>query len=102
VVEKYIPQTRRRRDLFGVIDIVAIKAGQPVLGIQTTSATNQAARFNKAVIQPELRTWLETGSLFHVHGWAKKGKRGKRKTWQVNVREVRLSDLLEVRAEEEE
>ena len=42
VVEKWIPHTRQRLDLFGCIDIIAIK-GDITLGVQTTSASNAAA-----------------------------------------------------------
>ena len=43
VVERWIPQTRRRLDLFGFIDIVAL-GPWGTIGIQCTTSANQAAR----------------------------------------------------------
>src|SRR3546814_2519291 len=39
VVEKWIPQTRKRSDLFGFIDILALRDGE-VLAVQATSRSN--------------------------------------------------------------
>jgi hypothetical protein len=82
VVEKWIPQTHQRKDLFGVIDILAIRDDMPVLGVQCTTASNAAARIAKAIAEPAMRTWLRP-ALFEVWGWAKRGARGKRKLWTV-------------------
>jgi hypothetical protein len=95
VVEKKIPYSHISQDLFGCIDILAIKAGEPVLAIQATSRANQSARYKKAVAIPALRVWLQTGSRFQVWGWALTGPRGKRKHWTVIKREVMSADLPE-------
>lgn len=76
VVEKWNAFARIRQDLFGVIDIVAIKDGVPgVLGVQTTSYSNVSARLKKAVANTVLPVWVGAGNRFLVHGW-KKGVRG--------------------------
>lgn len=93
IVEKWNAHAKIRQDLFGFIDIVAIKSGEPVLGVQATSGSNTSARVKKAIEIPALRTWLETGSKFTVWGWKKKGARSKRKTWQVNEYPIHLEDL---------
>lgn len=70
VVERWIPRANVRKDLFGVIDIVAIRRGETgVLGIQATSMANVSARVAKAKTKGELRTWLACGNRFEVWGW---------------------------------
>lgn len=45
-VERYCPHSKRRIDLFGFGDVVAV-TGDSVLAIQTTSVSNQSNRFTK-------------------------------------------------------
>ena len=74
VVETWNPHARVRNDLFGIIDVLAIKPGQ-VLGVQATSDSNVSARVNKiadAVLTPFVR---EAGIGIEVWGWTKKGAR---------------------------
>lgn len=93
VVERFIQAIHQRVDLFGCIDIVAIREHvQGVLGVQSTTADNEAARVTKAAALPALRTWLEAGNVFEVHGWALKGARGKRKIWALNIIPIFLQD----------
>lgn len=94
VVEKWLPYCRRRADLFGCIDILAVKYGEPVLAVQATSAANVSSRLSKSLAEPRLRIWLGSGQRFEVWGWSKRGPRGKRKTWQLVRREVGLGDLV--------
>lgn len=72
IVEKWIPQARKRLDCFGG-DILAIKSGMgyPLL-VQCTSASNIAARQKKIDEIPEAKVWLESGA-FMVQGWRKDG-----------------------------
>lgn len=86
VVERYCSFTRRRHDLFGFLDIVCVR-GPEVLGVQTTSDANAAARMKKAIAQPEFSAWMQGGRRFVVHGWAKKGGKGKRKLWTCRILE---------------
>jgi hypothetical protein len=87
-----------RIDLFGIIDIVAVQASQNgVLGVQSTSGANASSRMKKALESKALRVWLEAGNRFEVHGWAKRGDRGKRKLWScrrepISLNEVAFSD----------
>jgi len=87
VVERWIAQAGIRKDLFGFIDLVAVKPGE-ILGIQTTTASNLAARLKKAVALPDLRAWLAAGGRFMLHGWALRGGR-----WYCRVLEVQAGDL---------
>lgn len=96
VVEKTIPKVfpPKKLDLFGAIDIVAIAADQlGVLGVQATSASNQASRRTKALALPAIRLWLATGNRFEVWGWRKKGAKGARKLWEVNILKLKLEDF---------
>lgn len=82
VVEKWVPGVRRRVDLFGCLDIVALEPGrQGVLGIQACVVGDQAKRVKKIGAEPRARIWLEASNRISVWGWAKRGPRGKRKTW---------------------
>ena len=72
VVETWNPFAKVRIDLFHIIDIVAIKAGEVgVLGIQTTSKSNISARVAKAKNNKDLLVWYKAGNNFIIHGWEK-------------------------------
>lgn len=86
VVERRVPGTFITKDFLGMFDILGIHVDIPgVLGVQTTSAGNQASRRTKVQESGHLSTWLAAGNRAHIHGWKLAGKRGARKTWQVNV-----------------
>ena len=91
IAEKFNSYIKIRQDLFGWIDVCAIhpeKRG--VLGIQTTSGSNLAARIKKATALDSFTVWLQAGNYAEFHGWVKKGPRGKRKLWTVNRRIISL------------
>ncbi|MEI6085647.1 MAG: hypothetical protein WCS70_15290 [Verrucomicrobiota bacterium] len=75
VVERWIPGANIRRDLFGIIDLVAIAVDEPLLGIQATSLSNVSTRIVKARASSGLAVWLRTGARFIVIGWAKRDGR---------------------------
>jgi hypothetical protein len=90
VVERWLPQVKQRKDLFGWCDLVAIRADKiGVLGVQVTSSSNMAARLTKMVAIPELLVWLRAGNRAEVHGWVKR-KNGR---WECRRRSVTLRDL---------
>lgn len=74
VVEKWNPHARRRFDLFGVIDVLAIRDGE-TLAVQTTSYSNVPARVRKIADHENTPAIREAGWRFIVHGWRKKGNR---------------------------
>lgn len=92
IVERWIQQARKRIDLLNCIDIVAVKEGV-ILGVQTTSDSSLSAHYKKCLAEPKLRLWLLAGGRFALHGWSKKGARGKRKLWQVRVILISLEDF---------
>ena len=80
VIEKWNPFARIRQDVFGA-DILARKAGEPLLAVQATSGTNVAARIQKLQEQGYAALWQSAGATIEVWGWAKQGPRGGRKVW---------------------
>jgi hypothetical protein len=69
-VEKKIPHTNITKDLFGFIDILAIRPCH-VMGIQVTTYSHINARLNKARGLIALSYWLSSKALFEVWGWKK-------------------------------
>ena len=79
VSEHWNSFTRQRKDLFGFVDIVAVKPGE-VLFVQTTSASNVSSRLKKIDGIEAAKICLVAGVIIHVHGWRKlKGR------WVVRV-----------------
>lgn len=70
VVEKWIPQARKRRDFAGIIDIICIGNGETV-GVQTTSASNLASRVQKIEESDALPVLRKVGWRILCHGWRK-------------------------------
>lgn len=86
VVERRLARTFITKDLFGVIDVVALEPGrQGVLGVQATSTSNARARVKKILDEPRALSWLGAGNRLEVWGFAKRGKRGKPKRWVLKV-----------------
>lgn len=71
-----IPGKFVTRDLFGVIDIVAMKAGEILRAVQVTSRSNVNARMTKAHEKGTALTWVQAGGAFEIWGYG--GKSGKR------------------------
>jgi hypothetical protein len=89
VVERRLPRTFRTVDLYNFADLVAVRADRPgVLAVQTTSASNLAARVRKVKAEPMARVWLAAGNRIACHGWKKVGR-----FWVADVREVSLSQM---------
>lgn len=107
VVERFIKVPKHpgggiRRDLFGIIDILAIRNGE-LVGIQTTSGGNHSIHLRKCVhsastitedvgeteailrLQANLKEWLQTGLAYEIWSWAK--KKGK---WEKRIDKLQL------------
>lgn len=69
-VEQRIARINITRDLFGVIDILAIR-GAEVLGVQATSRSNVAARLRKIAESEATPRIREAGIRLEVWGWGK-------------------------------
>ena len=95
VVERFNPHAKVRQDLFGFIDLVAVRPDHPgVLAVQACVTGDQSKRLAKIAEEPRARTWLAAGNPIQVIGWAKRGARGKRKTWTVSITPVTESMLV--------
>ena len=73
VVEHWNPHARVRNDLFGCIDVVALK-GAETLAVQATSDSNVSARVRKIAESEHIAAIREAGWTIVVHGWSKKGR----------------------------
>jgi len=74
VTERWNQFAKVRQDLFGIVDVLAVKPGE-TLGVQCTSYENVSARVNKIADHESTPRLREAGWTLHVHGWTK-GKRG--------------------------
>ena len=92
IVERWCAFSKRRIDLFGFIDILALM-GPNTVGIQCTSGTNHSQRKAKIVAEPKALAWIEAGNLIEIWSWAKRGARGKRKTWVCRKEEITREDF---------
>ena len=61
-----------RRDLFGCIDMIAIRRGE-VLAVQScgTDWSGHMKKLTEGSGRPGVEAWLETGSPFLLIGWRK-------------------------------
>ncbi len=89
VVEKWNAFAKIRIDLFGCIDIVAVRAGVPVLGVQCTSHGNLASRVEKSLVLGQ--GWLSTGHT-QLECWAWRKLKGKREL-QLDRRVIELEGV---------
>jgi hypothetical protein len=84
VVERWNPGARVRQDFLGFADLLAVRADtRGAIAIQACMVGDQAKRLAKIRAEPRAQTWLQAGNTIEVWGWAKRGPRGKRKTWQL-------------------
>ncbi len=77
VVERYNSFSKRKNDLFGIFDILAIhKTTGDTLACQTTSGSNVSSRINKITLSPNLPLVRKAGWTVVVHGW-QRGRNGR-------------------------
>jgi hypothetical protein len=99
-VEVWNQWSGHRVDLYHLMDLVAIRADvNGVLGVQCCGE-DVAAHITKIMsgyTDPKgkvwgpneyLPIWKAAGNKLLIHGWSKRGERGKRKVW--TLREVQL------------
>lgn len=75
VVEYWNSFSRKRVDLFGLFDILAIREGETV-AVQTTSGSNVSARVKKIGESEHIGAVRSAGWQVWVMGWTK-GKNGR-------------------------
>lgn len=83
-----------KRDCWGFGDVLAAHPNQGTFLIQVTSGSNVSKRCDKIINDPKVApvaaVWLSCGNRISVHGWAKKGKRGKVKRWTLTQKTILL------------
>jgi hypothetical protein len=72
-VEHHDRHSVRTHDLFGCLDLLALRGFQ-TLGVQTTSSNNVAARRTKVEDSPYLEAMRAAGWRVVVHGWRTDGR----------------------------
>lgn len=72
ITEKWNPHARIRQDLFGFIDLLAIRKGE-TLAVQVTS-TGVSSRIKKIMESDYLPKVRDAGWRIIVHGWRKNSK----------------------------
>ena len=87
VVERWCAFSRRRIDLFGVIDLIYLSETS-ICGVQVTTASNLAARRTKILAEPRALAWVKAGGILELWGVAKRGARGERKLWTITKEEI--------------
>jgi hypothetical protein len=85
VVEYWNSFTRKRVDMFGMFDIIAIRENE-TLAVQTTTS-GVAARVKKITDSEYLDAVRKAGWRIEVHGWRKapKVKGGKAQIWKQRI-----------------
>ena len=95
VAEKFNSFIKIRIDLFGWIDVCAIHPDKKgVLGVQTTSGSNLAARITKAEALDSYKIWLKAGNSIEFHGWRKLKNLPGNRLWDCDRRIVMLPKKL--------
>lgn len=94
IVERWNAFAHCRQDLFGCIDVLALR-GDCILAVQVTTAGKISNRLAKIKENAAAAVWLgSTSRKFVIHGWGKFGARGERKTWQCRERVIEQKDFL--------
>ena len=92
IVEHYHHHARRRMDLFGFGDILALDGKPGSLIIQATTVTNISTRARKIEASGLAIEWLHAGNRIEVWGWAKHpiSRGAKKQTWMLRVYNMKI------------
>jgi len=95
VVERVIPKTFTRKDVWGFGDLLAVDDQPGALLIQACVTGDISKRANKIreYCRHEALCWLKAGNRISVWGWAKRGAAGKRKLWTLKEYPVTMETL---------
>jgi len=100
IVERWLPLgggAGFRKDLFGIIDLIALDPARGVVGIQScgSSWSEHVKKLTEGKAQ-ECIDWLSTpGTKLELWGWrkVKKVRGGKAMIWEAKVREFTMEDF---------
>lgn len=95
VVERWIQATKQRSDLFGFIDLIAIRPGRCV-GVQCGAGTGHAKHRTKICVDcaDAAWGWLQAGNEIQIWSWRqiaayrKDGSRAKRDRWDARIEDI--------------
>jgi hypothetical protein len=94
IVEKWNHFAKIRQDLFGFIDLVAVK-NERTIGVQACNDVDVSPRVNKILDLETANNWLAGGTReIQVWGWRKRGDRGEQKFWAARVQPIVLMNGL--------
>lgn len=74
-----------RQDLFGFVDLVAIRAGASILAVQVTVQDRAGDHRRKIEKNEAAQTWLEAGGRIELHLWAVRKDGGRRARWTCHI-----------------
>ncbi len=90
VTEHWNSFAKLRQDLWGFVDVLAMKPGEGFMAIQATTTANQTKRIRKILEEPRALLFVRTGGRLFVHGWLKSKKNGR---WKLTETEIELKDF---------
>ena len=70
ITEHWCPFSRKRKDLWGIVDILCLR-GEEVLAVQTTSGSNVSARVKKIAESMHIAEIRKANIRVVVHGWVR-------------------------------
>ena len=73
IVERWNAFAKVRQDVYGFGDILACHPVHGIALVQTTTATNLAARRKKIAAEGRAARWLVCGGKILLHGWSQRG-----------------------------
>jgi hypothetical protein len=98
VVEQTIPRVFIKRDLFGVIDIIALTP-DGIVGIQATAGDgHHTEHLRKIYAEPRAKLWLEVGAgraTIELWTFLLRGASGKRKLFTLRTEAITLGGFPE-------
>lgn len=88
-VEKWLPPRGEmkfgvRQDVFGFGDLLACHPVEKKIALVQVTASSGGVfmqHWRKIAGEPRAALWKQSGGQIYLHGWAKRGERGKRKVW---------------------
>jgi len=90
----YAGKFGQRKDLFGIIDIIALGENS-IIGIQSTSGQKFPEHDKKIINEPMTREWLRSGGRLILIGWRKvklfRGSKAMR--WEPRIKEYTINSL---------
>ena len=86
--------SKKRSDLFNIIDLIALYVDEGICGIQCCG-TDFAEHDRKILASPYSKEWLECTGILELWGWRKmlKKKGGKLRIWEPKIKRYTLDDF---------